>query len=70
MMNARLSTTKARVLVHAMREDDLEQIVQPILEKYPLATISEVRQNTRDPLEGGCHVVIYLKQSDLEGSRA
>lgn len=70
MMNERFSTTRARVLIHVFREEDLEEIVQPILERYPGATISEVRQNTREPLEGGCHVIVYLKKSDLEGGGA
>lgn len=67
MMNERFSTTCARVLIHVLREVDLEEVVRPILEKYPRATISETRQNTREPLEGGCHVIVYLKKSDLEG---
>jgi hypothetical protein len=59
--------TYARVLFHVLQEEDLEEVVRPILEKYPRATMSEVRQNTREPLEGGCHVIVYLKKSDLEG---
>lgn len=66
MMSERF-LTYARVLVHVLREEDLEDVVQPILERYPRATMSEVRHNTREPLEGGCHVIVYLKKSDLKG---
>ena len=69
MMNERFSTTKGRVLIHALREEDLEEIAKPTLEKYPGATVSEVRRNIREPLEGGVHVIIYLKKTDLEGGR-
>ena len=69
MMNDKFSTY-ARVLIHVLREEDLEEVVLPILERYPRAAISEVRQSTREPLEGGCHCIIYLKKSDLKGGGA
>lgn len=70
MMMSERFLTYARVLVHVLREVDLEDVVRPLLEKYPRATMSELRQNTREPLEGGRHVIIYLKKSDLEGGGA
>jgi len=67
MMNDRFSTTQARVMVHVLRKKDLEEIMRPILKRYPGATVTEIRQNVREPLEGGHHIIIYLKKSDLEG---
>ncbi len=64
------TTTKARVMVHVRRRKDMEEILRPLLKRYPGATVTEMRPNVREPLEGGYHIIIYLKKSDLEGGGA
>jgi len=58
-------STTARILIHVQNEDDLPTVANAILERFPNATQTEVRDNSRDPFEGGKHVLIYLKAVDL-----
>ena len=59
--------TTARIIVHVEDADDLDPIIEPILERFPKATLSDIRENSHAPFEGGKHQFVYLKASDLEG---
>ncbi len=50
--------TAARIVIHVTDETDLDTIVEPILERFPRGTLSDVRENTRDSFEGGKHVFV------------